>query len=606
MKDLKKISVTAFFSVLLLPDMTCMAQKSVAAEYSRQYPKGYFRNPLNIPMELTANFGELRPDHWHMGLDLRTNQKENYPVFAAAEGYVAHVGIRPLSFGRYLVINHPNGYSTLYAHLNSFFPALEQYVKTQQLKNETWAIELDMHEKQFPVRRSDTIARSGNTGGSQGPHLHFEIRETKTRKVLNPLLFGFNIKDNIPPVITRLAMYNRELSTYEQTPVMIPVKKTDSGFYTIPRKIMTGFRKISFSIGAYDRVNESSSPEGIYQSVFYLNDTPRTAFLLDKVDYNESAYVNSHIDYRFRFNGGAYLQHLSKLPGNGSAVYQHKNDDGVAELRDTSENRVRIKVMDSYNNFSDLFFPVQYSDSLARLVKWPERGRKFIPNRVNVFEENNFEAYLPEFCLYDTIPQLYFAENNFLPGALSALHRFGDPAYPLHQDITVKIKPTAPIPDSQKVLIIREWQGRRSVRKAQWQKGWLAASFGSFGNFQIFADMSPPQVNPPGKGADTLDLSPAKKIVFTPTDNFGIRSFRAKLNGKWLMMTNDKAVNYVYVFDEQCPYGVHELKLRIEDIAGNITEKTWWFKRYPYKPPAKKKASAKKRVTTKKPALKKK
>src|SRR6188508_3396704 len=100
------------------------------------YPKNYFRNPLGIPMSLAANFGELRPDHWHMGLDIRTDQKENQPVYAAAEGYIAHIGIRPQSFGRFIIINHPNGLSTLYAHLNDFFPALEEYVTAQQYKNE--------------------------------------------------------------------------------------------------------------------------------------------------------------------------------------------------------------------------------------------------------------------------------------------------------------------------------------------------------------------------------------------------------------------------------------------------------------------------------------
>src|SRR5215216_4132705 len=178
------------------------------------YPQNYFRNPLNIPMQLVANFGELRANHWHMGLDIRTQQKVNLPVYAAAEGYIARVKIEPGGFGRAIYINHPNGYTTLYAHLNNFFPALEQYVKTEQYKLESWEVELEIPQNLFPVSKGSFIAYSGSTGGSQGPHVHFEIRDTKTDECLNPLLFGFPIADVVPPTISRLAMYDRNRSVY--------------------------------------------------------------------------------------------------------------------------------------------------------------------------------------------------------------------------------------------------------------------------------------------------------------------------------------------------------------------------------------------------------
>src|SRR4030095_7074938 len=153
-----------------------------------KYPQGYFANPLGIPMSLTANFGELRAGHWHMGLDLRTEQKENLPVKASADGYIAHIGIRPSSFGKFIIIDHANGYSTLYAHLNQFYPELEKYVNEKQTEKESWAIELDFSPNNFKVKQGNEIAKSGNTGGSQGPHLHFEIIDTKSGRSLNPLL----------------------------------------------------------------------------------------------------------------------------------------------------------------------------------------------------------------------------------------------------------------------------------------------------------------------------------------------------------------------------------------------------------------------------------
>src|SRR6187399_2077317 len=195
------------------------------------YPTGYFRNPLDIPIRLAANFGELRANHYHMGLDIRTQQKENLQVMAAADGYVARVVIEPAGFGQAVYIRHPNGYTTLYAHLNKFFPALAAYVGNWQYRNESWQASIDVPAGMFPVRKGQLIAYSGNTGGSQGPHLHFEIRRSADDVNLNPLLFGMPVPDTVPPVILRLSVYDRSISTYEQAPRIWPVLRVRSGVF---------------------------------------------------------------------------------------------------------------------------------------------------------------------------------------------------------------------------------------------------------------------------------------------------------------------------------------------------------------------------------------
>ena len=213
------------------------------------YAKNYFRNPLDIPIDLAANFGEIRPNHWHMGLDIKTNHRENLPVYAAADGYIAKVRVEPAGFGQAVYINHPNGLTTVYGHLNSFTPELQQYIINEQYKKESWQTDIDLPSTFFPVKKGQLIAYSGNTGGSQGPHLHFEIRDTKTTRCLNPLLFGFPLQDNISPDIIRLAMYNRGIGVYEQVPKLFVVKKTSEG-YSIPAlpAVKTGLKKISFAI----------------------------------------------------------------------------------------------------------------------------------------------------------------------------------------------------------------------------------------------------------------------------------------------------------------------------------------------------------------------
>ncbi len=573
------------------------------------YPQQYFRNPLNIPIELSANFGELRSNHWHMGLDMRTNRKENLPVYAAAEGYVAHIGIRPRSFGRFIVINHPNGLSTLYAHLNDFSPALESYVTEQQYRQESWAVELDFTKDQFPVQKGAFIAYSGNTGGSMGPHLHFEIFDTKTTKRLNPLLFGMGVRDNMAPVVSRLALYDRGKTVYGQSPQFFPVQFTANG-YVIPKQtvLQTKYNKLSFAIQAYDKATAAGSPNGIFAANLFTDEQPVIRFVLDSIDYEETLYMNSHIDYSHDFKGGAYLQHLSQFPGDKGPVYKLQQGDGVLHLTDTLVHPVRIEVFDAHGNKSVLRFNIQYKEELSRQgSSAASSSRLLAPNAATLIGEKDFELYVPETALYDTVKTFYHRSDVAAASAYSPTHTVNDESIPVHKSLEVRIRPDKPVPEELKNKMLMVKSGKSNlVRKAKWDKDWLTASFRSFGAYRLYADNVPPSINDPGsRKGDTLDLSSQGRILFMPRDNWSVKNFRAELNGQWLRFTNDKGQNWIYKFDERCPYGVHHLKVTVEDLAGNITEKEWWFRRKPYAPPPPKKKAPVKSTTTKKPAAKK-
>jgi hypothetical protein len=560
--NLKKSALTI---VILIFTLFLRAQKN--------YPQGYFRHPLNIPMELVANFGELRTNHWHMGLDIRTQQRENLPVYAAAEGYISKVKIEPGGFGRAIYIAHPNGYTTLYAHLNDFYPALEQYIKEQQYRLESWELELNMPPFLFSVKKGDFIAYSGNTGGSQGPHVHFEIRDTQTDNCLNPLFFGFPIPDAVPPIITRLTMYDANKSVYSQSPQIISIRKTGANYTLAPSNLLkVGSNRVNFAIGAYDRFSASTRTVGIYSAKIFLDGVLQSGFELDDIDYDETRYLNAHIDYRYKQSGGAYLQHLSKMPGDTTDLYFSRTFDPTIVLEDTSMHSVRIEVKDAAQNMSVIAFNIQYNERLAKSYPVTNQS-KMIPQNVNIFESDLFELFTTEYTIYDTVPIIFSNSGLATGNAISPVYSFCNATIPAHDSVTVRIKPSVEVaPEDRDKVIIRGISGSRTVvEKAKWQNGWFVAKFRQFGTFQAFVDKIPPAVNAP-----VADLRRATRLVFVPTDNFKeIKRFRAELDGKWLRFTNDKGRSYIYKFDEKFPPGEHSLKVIVEDQAGNTTEKEW-------------------------------
>ncbi|RYZ27821.1 MAG: M23 family metallopeptidase, partial [Chitinophagaceae bacterium] len=450
---------------------------------AQNYPKNYFRHPLNIPMQLVANFGEIRANHWHMGLDIRTQQRENLPVYAAAEGYVSRIVVEPSGFGQAIYIAHPNGMTTLYAHMNAFYPALQQRVLNEQYKRESWKLSLEFLPTEFPLKKSDYIGLSGNTGGSAGPHVHFEIRDTKTEKVLNPLLFGFPIADAVPPSVVRLAMYNRNKSTYMQSPQLLNLQRTRNN------TIKVGSKRISFAVGATDRFSGSNNPNGIYAAKVYVDEQPVSSFTLDNIGYDETRYINAQIDYPYDARGGASLQHITPLPGATEVSYDTYGSDGVIELNDNDSHAVLIEVFDAYKNVTRIPFRIQYDGSLVPASN-TSGSEQFVPNQINIFEQDDFQLVTSEKTMYDAVNTSFSSTTNSLANAVSPLFTFLSSAIPSHDSVTVRIKPSGNIADEWRdKIVIKSVSGSRTVvQKAVWQKGWLMAKFRQFGTYQAFVD----------------------------------------------------------------------------------------------------------------------
>lgn len=543
------------------------------------YPKGYFRNPLDLPMDLSGNFGELRPNHYHMGLDLKTNRRENQLVYAAADGYISRIKIEPAGFGRAIYITHPNGYTTLYAHLNDFNPKLENWVKQQQYAREIWGVFLELTPDQFPVKKGDFIAYSGSTGGSQAPHLHFEIRRTQDDMNLNPMLFGFPLADNTTPRILRLAVYDRTKSLYEQSPKLIPVKAAGSSYSTTPALITVASPLASFAITAFDTHTASTNLNGIFEAQLYVDEQLITGFRMDNISYNDTRNLNAHIDYRTKASGGAWLEHLSDPPGYVNSIYKLVKGDGVINLNDQAVHAVRIVVKDAYGNTSTLAYKIQYNGAAVAPVA--NTGKMFYPLMLDGYETPDCEFYIGERCLYDSVHIRYSKAANTLPQGVSDVHTIGAAYIPLQESFLVRIQPTRPLTAGEQQHTVMQWYSgsKNDVVKVEWQKTWASARFRDFGSYRLVVDDIPPVIVPSGF-ADGADLSKASRMVFSVTDNLGkSKNVKALLDGKWLRFTNDKGRNYIYRFDEKCPAGEHILTISATDEAGNVTTQTFKFLR---------------------------
>jgi hypothetical protein len=599
-----QIKKNKFHRTLLLA-IFLFATSLAFAQYfpSTNYPKGYFRNPLGIPMELSGNFGQLRSDHFHMGLDIRTQQKENLPVYAAAEGYISRIKIERYGYGRAIYITHPNGYTTLYAHLNNFYDTLNNYVIAKQYKEERWEQDFVLTPNQFPVTKGQFIAFSGNTGGSRGAHLHFEIRD-KQGNNLNPLLFGMAISDNAEPIINRLFVYNRNYSTYHNPPEQIDIVGSKGNYRSKDSVVLINTNKISFGISAADVVAKIPFNLGLYQAEIWLDSIAIFAFRINDFSYPSSRYINACIDYEEKQSGGTYIQHLSKLPGNKLPIFSSILGNGVIELSDTNTHHAEIVVKDAAGNYSSLTFLFKRKDSVA-IQPLHEIGTvNILPNEGFEYEKQNIKLSFGSSAFYDTIPFRCDVKSSNTE-TISAVYQVCGPEIPVHTFYDAAIQLQQPLADSlrSKVLMQLKYGRYAEATKVDWDGNWAKASFHTLGLLQLVVDTVPPSINFANLKKDHV-FDDENTLLIEVTDNLSsAQNFRGLLDGQWLLFS--KKDNYfIYHFDERCPLGQHELKVHVEDESGNITEESLSFSREKPKPKIKvnkkKKHALSKKKTTKK------
>src|SRR5690606_6005787 len=359
----------------------------------------------------------------------------------------------------------------------------------------------------------------------------------------NPLLFNFPVTDKIAPDVLRIAVYDRTKSTYEQSPKIFALKKVNGVYEPAGGKITINSSKLSFAFTAWDRYTGSTNQNGIYQAILYVDNKPISGFRLNDIDYIETRYLNGHVDYKTRSQGGPWLQHLSKLPGIPQGLYKTDASEGVVDGQAHSPRDLKIEISVPTGNVSTVKFKVQPNTISTVYPNPADYELQFKPDMLNVFERPNIRFYLPEYHLYDSINFVYKEMGSVSGKTIYQLHHA---TVPVHGYFTVKIKDELPFTASEKMLIKRSYGNKTDYKKANLEYGWYTAQFREFGYFQLLEDTTPPLITSLGL-VDGMHAGKLSRIAFSIKDNAeDLKSFNAYLNGEWLRFSNDKGRNYIY------------------------------------------------------------
>ncbi len=549
--------------------------KNIAAQkvYSdNKYPLTDFRQPLAIvPPALAGSFGELRTNHFHSGIDFRTNQRIGYPVYAVADGYVARLRVQNSGFGLALYLNHANGYTSVYGHLSRFNPKIGQEVKNIQYRNKSYEIDEFPSADLIPVRKGDIIAYSGNTGSSGGPHLHFELRDTKTEATINPQLLGIQIPDNIPPVITAMYVYRlNEQPFNEFTPKQYFQVVGGNGKYTLNKvKTINLSGEVGFGITATDKHNGMSGINGVYSIELAIDGKIIYTSALERFSFENSRAINSHLDYPAYLNYKRSIQKSFVDPGNPLQIYSSLVNNGRITFDDGQIHQVNYTLTDSKGNKSTLAFNVQADSKAIIKTPAPATGPTFSFTKVNEFISDEVKVVLPKGTLYNDLNFVYKKLPKPQQNAFSAMHQIQNTLTPLHTGFELAIKADSSLTKYQtKALIVNS---NRSSQGGTFENGYVKTNPKTFGSFFIAIDTIAPTITPINITAGK-NMNSISKMSFKIRDNLsGIKSFNGYIDGKWVLMEFDtKTATLWHTFDERTASGKHSLELVVADMKDNV------------------------------------
>lgn len=542
-----------------------------------------FGSPVDIPIYLTGTFAEPRGNHFHSGIDIRTESREGLKVYSVQDGFVSRVKVAAYGYGNALYIQHPNGYTSVYAHLSGFNPEIDKYIHNLHYQKESCDLDEAVPAGKLKVKKGEMVAYSGNSGGSGGPHLHFEIRNTRTEHSLNPQLYGFTVKDKVAPIIHNVYVYAKDWNL--TGPVSYAARKTTTGYRLTKDTLYFNTDTITFGLHTTDKMENSTSTNGIYSLEVLVDDSAIYRFHMDSISFAETRYVQCHVDNREKVNDNNTVYRCHRLPGNDfKFVYDVQKNDGFLAIQDSVFHKVVMVSKDFQGNSSNVTFYVSKSNkSTAYKLKELDFDTVFYYNRSNTFYGAGLKAQFGANSFYNKVFFNYDVDSIQLKNiqALGPLHRLHKDTEPLHKSYSLALFVNeVPQHLQDKGIVVRiDRKGRIKAYTTKHEGAWFTANPKEFGNFTLVLDTLAPNIRPQNFVAGST-ITGKKDIRFTITDDLsGITNYRATIDGKWVLLTFDyKNDLLIYTLDERCSAGEHNLELVVTDDAGNAATYMCTFK----------------------------
>ena len=495
--------------------------------YSQQNQTN-FRSPIGIPIILSGNFGELRTNHFHTGLDIKTNGTINYRIYAVEDGFVSRIKISHWGYGKAIYVDHPNGLTSVYAHLDHFPKKIEQFIRKEQYQKKSEEVDFTLVKNTIRVEKGEVIAYSGNTGGSSGPHLHFEIRETKTELPLNPQLYGIDVKDNTPPILRNLRVYSlRKDDLFLMGQEQYTLKKTNQSYILTTNKPLLISGNVGLGLSAIDRYDLAQNRCGIYNIKVWIDGNMYFEQEMKSLDFSTNKQINIHKDYYAYHEQKESVHKLFIHPENKLPIYRRELGSGTIHFNDTLIHDVKIEVSDVSGNTSTLNFKIVSSNNPMDIqydsLNLREKNEKLMIENDNYFVQVDSNTFYDDFMIGDQFKnKMLSLKNKNLPQKKKFTiamkfnkHEFDDP--------------------SKIIIAHHSKKGKVLNRKGEVSGDWITTNVSHLGDFTLMIDSTAPVIK--AKRVNEM-MTLNQSLQFLVTDNLsGVEKYKVKIDGKWIYST---------------------------------------------------------------------
>ncbi|TLP80626.1 M23 family metallopeptidase [Maribacter sp. ACAM166] len=542
-----------------------------------EYPKDAFNPPMDIPIILAGTFGELRSNHFHSGVDIKTQQREGIPVLSIGDGTITRIKVSLWGYGKVLYIAHPNGYTSVYGHLQKFSPSVEAYIKKLQYHKKSFEVEVFPDYGELKVEKGELIAYSGNTGGSAGPHLHFEIRSSISEKPTNPLLYGLDVADATNPTLEKLFIYPLTEKSHvnrNQERTQINFSRQSDGTYLADK--VTALGNIGVGFIGFDRLDMAANKNGVYSVELNVNGKIYSLYDFEAFSFGETRYINTLVDYDYLGRYRQRIQKSFKSPGNYLSIYNELYNNGKIQINEGLSYTVKLIIMDYAGNKVELTIPVEGVTNSSVNTK----EKKTTENYVVAKKPNNYDL---------DGAKVYFPTNTFYEDFYIDLKKGKDTVtihnntVPAHRNFTITFDTSKYPKDVQKQLFIARLNNKlQPYYTNTYKRGDVfTARTRNLGTYTLARDSVAPTIRTKNF-KEKQWLNNYKYLSVQIADDLsGVDTYSATLNGEWILMEYEPKHNTLtYNFDDkivdqtQCV-----LKVTVTDNVGNENTLTTSFYR---------------------------